>query len=774
MTSHRTVLLACPYLPPVGGGLERYVSTLGDELEAQGDWRVVFAASTAPGSPSHVRREIGGRVVHLLAAQVKWSNTPFSGRWLRQLRTIIRDESVALVNAHAPVVGMADMAAFSAGDLPFVLTYHAGPMRKGSLQTDLAIWSYENGLRRLMVRRADQIICSSDWVRDCLGRDALGKAHLVLPGVDADRFSPGTAGPGDALLFVGRLDRSTAYKGVSRFLAMIAGLRAQGLAVSAQIVGDGDAREDYVREARERGVLAHVTFSGQLDGEQLVEAYRSARAIVLPTSNDSTPLVLLEAMACGIPAVSTSVGGIPTLIGADERGFLVDPQDLGQLVERTARLVTDRALAARLGRAARAEVVARFSQQRQGEATCEVFEEAIRARSADRRRTVAVVAPYFPPKIGGLERYSHQVATAVRGSANLNPIVITSNHRRRRTEIEWVDDIPVIRFGNLFRLSNTPMSPLWAWRVPHALRRHRVDLVNTHAPVPYIADIAIATAGRRPVVATYHAGSMVKERSPLNGLIRLYENQVLPRVLARADTVVAVSPASFAAHLPGAVTIMPGVDETLFVPAPTETSTEAQPGVSADRPTVLYVGRIDRTSSWKGISTLLDAMALVVAELPDVRLRLVGDGDALADYRATADAVGLGASVVFSGALAGRDLVAAYQQATVVVLPSLTNAESFGMTLIEGMACGRPVVGSRVGGIGHVVTDRKDGLLVPPGDPGALADALLSVVRDPAWAEALGCEGRRKVVEKYRSALGSDSYVEIFENLSRGQDHPTR
>ena len=132
---------------------------------------------------------------------------------------------------------------------------------------------------------------------------------------------------------------------------------------------------------------------------------------------------------------------------------------------------------------------------------------------------------------------------------------------------------------------------------------------------------------------------------------------------------------------------------------------------------MLYVGRIERSSAWKGLDVLLGAFAQIARAVPAARLELVGDGDAVDGLRRLAVGLGVQDRVDFRGALSGAELVAAYRRASVVALPSLTEAESFGMTLVEGMSCGRPVIGSRVGGIPGVVTDGHDGLLVPPGDP---------------------------------------------------------
>lgn len=88
-----------------------------------------------------------------------------------------------------------------------------------------------------------------------------------------------------------------------------------------------------------------------------------------------------------------------------------------------------------------------------------------------------------------------------------------------------------------------------------------------------------------------------------------------------------------------------------------------------------------------------------------------------------------------------NDPVAAYQSCN--VLPSLTESESFGVALIEAMACGRPVVGSRVGAIASVINDGEDGLLVPPGDVSALAGAYARILSDHSLADSLGAAGRR-------------------------------
>jgi glycosyltransferase involved in cell wall biosynthesis len=369
------------------------------------------------------------------------------------------------------------------------------------------------------------------------------------------------------------------------------------------------------------------------------------------------------------------------------------------------------------------------------------------------RRTVAVVTPFYPPRVGGVERYAERIASELRDSPDLRPVVIPSAPGRRG-EVQIRDGVEVVRLPRLVTVSNTPMNPLWLLQLHRVLRRHRVELVNTHAPVPFLADLAALVAGRRPLVATYHSGSMVKHSGALDPLIRLYEAHLLTRTFRRADNVVAVSRTALGHDVPGARVITPGVDTDTFTPAGQPCGT-----------TLLYVGRIERASAWKGIDVLLRAFALVVAQEPRARLRLVGSGDAVEDQRALARSLGIADRVEFTGTLAMKDLVGAYQHARALVLPSLTESESFGMTLVEAMACGRPVVGSDIGGIPTVVDDGDTGLLVPPGDVSALARACLRVLGDDELCAHLGAAGRRRAETTYAWPALTDDYLTLFRSL---------
>ena len=155
---------------------------------------------------------------------------------------------------------------------------------------------------------------------------------------------------------------------------------------------------------------------------------------------------------------------------------------------------------------------------------------------------VALVTPYYPPSVGGLERYTHQEALALRDDPRFEVVVVTTS-TGRRTSVTVEDGVTVVRLAPWVKVSNSPVSGWWPVQLRRLFARHRIDVVHLHAPTPGLADLAAYSSGRRPVVLTYHSGSMVKGvGGAVDALLRTYERHVLPRVMRRASELVAVSP----------------------------------------------------------------------------------------------------------------------------------------------------------------------------------------------------------------------------------------
>jgi glycosyltransferase involved in cell wall biosynthesis len=162
---------------------------------------------------------------------------------------------------------------------------------------------------------------------------------------------------------------------------------------------------------------------------------------------------------------------------------------------------------------------------------------------------------------------------------------------------------------------------------------------------------------------------------------------------------------------------------------------------------ILFVGALDRAHYFKGVQVLMQALDLLSDR--SVRLLVVGDGDWREAYQHKAAVLGLEEQVVFCGRVPDDELPLHYACSDLLVLPSTTRGEAFGVVLLEAMACGKPVVASNLPGVRSVVADGQDGLLVRPRDVNDLAEKMQVLLDDPERRRQMGLRGRSKVEEKY-------------------------
>lgn len=253
--------------------------------------------------------------------------------------------------------------------------------------------------------------------------------------------------------------------------------------------------------------------------------------------------------------------------------------------------------------------------------------------------------------------------------------------------------------------------------------RIKVDLIHTHFAYPsgYVG-AKLGQLLRKPVVLTVH-GSDVHQRTRADYPYRLMRKRTLV-ALAAADSIIAVSRALKARIVQlgwasDKVTVIPGGFVTERFGVLDEEAARRQLGFREEGPFVLFVGNLVRI---KGVDVLLEATAELRREVADVRLIVVGDGPLGTELKATASQLALDDSVFWAGRIPNEDLSQYMGASDVFVLPSLE--EGFGIVCLEALACGRPVVASRVGGIPEIVKDGESGILVEPGHPGALAQAI--------------------------------------------------
>jgi D-inositol-3-phosphate glycosyltransferase len=285
------------------------------------------------------------------------------------------------------------------------------------------------------------------------------------------------------------------------------------------------------------------------------------------------------------------------------------------------------------------------------------------------------------------------------------------------------------------------------WRIV----RGDYDLIYAHYWLSGVAGLALRERWGVPLLQMFHTlarlkNTVARSLREIEPVRRIEAETQLARAVDRIVAANAVEREHLVRHYgaeTGRIAVIPcGVDTTLFRPGD---GPEMRRRLGFDhRPVVLYVGRLEPI---KGLDTLCDAVATLHAGgVPAELLVVGGDSDESpagheAHLRRRIHALGLTSHVRFLGPQPQEVLRGYYVAADVTVLPSYY--ESFGMVVLEAMACGSPVVGSRVGGLTTTVRDRVTGYLVPEGDVGALAQRLADLLADPDLRERLGREGAR-------------------------------
>jgi glycosyltransferase involved in cell wall biosynthesis len=199
-------------------------------------------------------------------------------------------------------------------------------------------------------------------------------------------------------------------------------------------------------------------------------------------------------------------------------------------------------------------------------------------------------------------------------------------------------------------------------------------------------------------------------------------------------------------------TIPFGVDIDKFKPG----SSEKEDGLLE----ILYVGSLLKI---KGVKYLLKALPMIKRAVPDIRLRIIGEGPEKNNLLRLSTHLKIGGSVEFLGFIEHDELPFFFQNCDVFCFPTL--GEPFGTVVIEAMACGKPVIAVNIGGSSEIIIDGKDGMLVNPGEPLEIARESIRLLTDIKKRMMLGRTARKKVEENYSYRVIAERYDELYQGL---------
>ena len=717
----RTILVVAPYFPPDTGGLERYAYEVSRRLAInRAAWHVVVLTTT-PGR-SDVREERDGMTIHRIAYHVRWSRTPIGFDWFIKVRRLLREVAPTIVHVHTPVPGLGDLVALLLPkQVPLVVTYHTGSMRKGMWYTDPAIWLYERVALPVLLHRAQRIVCVSAFVERYLAQYR-EKCTVIPPAVDA-MFLNGNTEPSAQpnLLFVANLDVAVQHKGLATLIAALPHVLAHVPKTRLTVVGDGDMRAAYEAQVAELGCSPAVTFAGNLAGEDLVRAYQTATVLVHPTENESFGMVIAEAMAAGLPVVSTCVGGVPDLVQDGVTGRLVAPRDPIALAQAILHYLSDATATRTAGQAGRDIVRTEYRWEQRVAAYRAVFE-----RVTNPLPTIVHVSAYAPPHVGGMEKVVDRLARE--GARRGYPVrVLTSTQGAGKlARVAREEGLRIERLRS-FEVAHTPI--IWAL-LPRLLMLPQNSVIHVHVAQVLTPEIALLAATMRSMRIVAHFHLDVEPSGPLGWLFVWYKKHLLGPVLRHMDAVVAGSEAQadFVVRTYGVARdrmhVVPTAVDSVFC----TDRTDHVPAVPAQLLTV------SRLTVQKRVDRIIDALSHM--HVP-AQLTVVGDGEDRVALEARAASVCPG-RVHFVGAESHAEIAARMRDADAFVFASEREG-GMPLAVLEALAVGLPVVACDTAGVRELVGGR--GLLAEP-TPASLADALDTCLTDPEVRERAALRGR--------------------------------
>jgi len=381
MHRHLKVLLVGPYPQEEGkirGGVQAVISYLADGIAARQDVEV-HVVSSVPGLSSPVDRvTTTGVNVHLVPLFGKFGCLTGFAVDARRIGRVLKQVSPDIVHVHTQ---MMYPHAVSNKGYPVVLTAHGVHFKEAELAkgfTGQLRARMASASERGAVESAEHIILISRYLEKMFGNMLNGaKLHYIDNAIDDKFFQIPNRSEPDAVLFAGVI---TERKGVLCLIKAAAILRDNGAKARFWIVGPVGDKEYFAQVKRfvsENKLDDCIEFTGMVSQDEVMDRYSRCGMLVLPSFEETSPMVISQAHAASKPVVASDSAGIPYMVTEGETGYLVPFGDAVALADRIRRLIEDPDSGRRMGEAARKQAEARYSWSVVIEKTIQVYQEVL-------------------------------------------------------------------------------------------------------------------------------------------------------------------------------------------------------------------------------------------------------------------------------------------------------------------------------------------------------------------------------------------------------------
>ena len=687
------ILLVTPLYPPEIGGPATYARLLMQEIPKRGHNISLVKFSDVAGLPAGIRHIIlffkilsQARHVDVILAQDVFSVGVPAVCAARLLRKPI------LIRVPGDFAWEQARQRFGVTDSIEVF------------QTKKYGWRVEfyKKVERWVVNHADRVMTPSNYFSDLIsGWMTHGKPSTVYNGIDVEALSQYAkvthAHDSFSIVSAGRMIPSKGFQSLIDVLVNHATWKLT-------LIGDGPEKENLIVHARSVGVLERVTFTGALPQTTLFQIIADADAFVLNSLFESFSFQVVEVMALGVPIIATTGCNLSEIIIHNENGLLIPPDTI-QKLEDSLHLLENNLLLRQQFASAALQRVELFSIQHTIDAVVAIMREELILR-----RTRVVFVGSDRSVFDSSSRARQRIAQYGVFADEVYVVVPTLQDLKYRTQKEGnVTFIPTRSFSSLLYVIDV-------LRVLFRFSKRGVIISPQDAGFFGALGLFVAWITR----AYYYPQMHTDVYSPYYATTwkKKIERWLTTYTLRYADSVRVVSERikkSIATKTHGSISVIPIFSDIALRSYDAEMHTGT---------TFLVLSRLEAE---KNITSVIDAFASVAKDHPAIRLIIAGEGTLRRDLEAHVLEKKLSDQISFRGFVA--DIQSIFNEADILIQNSWY--EGYGLSLVEALMSGVPVITTNVGNVPEYVVDGKNGYVYEPGDTKQLIHSMRSIVKNP-------------------------------------------
>ena len=816
----KILMVSDGYFPERISGSYRYLTALSMELTKRGHEVHVIIPKSAEGLKEN--EIINGVVMHRFNYNRRLPVISFLSQIIgsrRKFKEILREIKPSLINFHHALPSIGIISIKQIKRIPMVYTFYGPWGEEYSIRNKPSLLSYLYAkimlfFENYVLKRCKRFLVLSEFSRKQLNEIhgiPLERISIILAGLDIDFFSPGSKMDArrrlnipekcKVLLTVRRLDPRM---GLDILLKAFKIVKEQIGEIRLIIVGSGPSLVALKKLRDDLGISDSVDFAGFATEEELVFFYRAADMTVIPSKGlEGFGLMTIESLSCGIPVMGTPIGSTIEILGTFNKNLLftgIHPDSMAEKIIQVFSSDADSILPT--GEECRSYIKKNYRMDEMVKNVEDFYFETLKKKILiiDSASEIGGAEIFLLRFIERLNMKKYQpLFFLLQKEGRLSEELLKRRYSVTSIAVElstWRKPVPecfpaycpcslpqgqalqghayqgggasnrillvpeIFNWGKVFSMGVKTIPQLF--KIFFQIKKMDVDIIQTSCNKSHIFGTIFAVFSGIPVLWTLHDYISKEHFSfPLRKLLVIFS--------LFSDRIVAFSYAvrnqfiSEGAQAKKIVTVHYGIDAANF-------RGEAKEGIrrefkiSEKTKVITVIGRI---SYWKGQEYLIRSIPKIIRSFPDSKFLIVGDAifgemTVKRDMEKLIRDTGLTDYCIMSG---WRNDIPGILMGTDILVHTSSRPEPFGLVLLEGMAMGKPIVATNMGGVTEIIFHGITGLLVRPADSDAIAEAVINLLLNPAEADRMGRAGQERVERFFDIGVMSKKIEMVYDEI---------